>query len=131
MVIGTAVYFWSAMQGSGIKLGVVFYAEASGKEPVKEWIKELEKHERIVVGQDIKRVQIGWPLGMPLVKPLGGKLWEIRSSLETRIARIIFVLYAGNIVLLHGFIKKTQKLPASDLERAKKRAQLLLGRKYV
>ncbi|MFA6526873.1 MAG: type II toxin-antitoxin system RelE/ParE family toxin [Candidatus Babeliales bacterium] len=114
------------MQGSTIKLDIAFYAETSGKEPVKVWLKDLEKHDRVIIGQDIKRVQIGWPLGMPLVKPLGSGLWEIRSSLGSRIARTIFTLYAGKIILLHGFIKKSQKIPAGEIELAKKRSKQLL-----
>lgn len=120
------VNFEGPMQGSTIKLDIAFYAETSGKEPVKVWLKDLEKHDRVIIGQDIKRVQIGWPLGMPLVKPLGSGLWEIRSSLGSRIARTIFTLYAGKIILLHGFIKKSQKIPAGEIELAKKRSKQLL-----
>jgi phage-related protein len=113
------------MLNSQIVLHVSFYAELSGKEPVRDWIRKLEKEEQKIVGQDIKRVQVGWPLGMPLVKSLGKGLWEIRSSLGTRIVRIIFTVYAGKIILLHGFIKKSQKPPIKDLELAKKRAKAL------
>ncbi len=104
-------------------LRVAFYKETSGKEPVKEWLYELDKKDRKTIGEDIKRVQYGWPLGMPLVRPLGNGLWEVRSTLDTKIARIIFMTYSGRMILLHGFIKKNQKTPAPDLELAKKRAQ--------
>lgn len=104
-------------------LRVIFYKELSGKEPVKDWLCSLKKEERKTIGEDIKRVQFGWPIGMPLARSLGSGLWEVRSTLGTRQARIIFMTYAGGMILLHGFIKKTQKTPASDLELAKKRAK--------
>ena len=113
------------MLNSRMALRVSFYAELSGKEPVKEWLSDLEKKDRKIIGEDIKRVQFGWPLGMPLVKPLGKKLWEVRSTLNTRIARVIFTVYFGHMILLHGFIKKTQKTPPGDLELARKREQKL------
>lgn len=108
-----------------IILKIAFYRESSGKEPVKEWMSDLTEQERKIIGEDIKRVQYGWPLGMPLVKPLGEGLWEIRSKFRTRIARIIFTLYAGHLILLHGFIKKTQKITDTDLQLAKKRLKTL------
>jgi phage-related protein len=92
------------------KLEVVFYRSASGNEPVREWLKDLPREDKKTLGEDIKTIQLGWPLGMPLVRSLGKGLWEIRSSLRNnRIARIIFFMYQEAIVLLHGFIKKTQK----------------------
>lgn len=104
---------------------VVFYKEASGKEPVKEWLKELEKDDRKTIGTDIRTVQIDWPIRKPLVSPFGQGLWEIRSSLENRIARIFFIFKDGKMVLLHAFIKKTQKTPPDDLKLALKRAKTL------
>ncbi len=101
---------------------------ASGKEPVREWLKNLKKDDRRIIGTDIKTVQFGWPLGMPLIKKIDKNLWEIRSNLDDRIARVIFTIYEDSIMLLHGFIKKTQKIPASDLSMAKKRAANLGGR---
>src|SRR6516165_1341008 len=97
----------------------------SGREPVREWLWKLEKGERKIIGKDIKIVQIDWPVGKPLVSPFGQGLWEIRSDLENRIARIFFAFNDGQIVLLHGFIKKTQKTPADDLKLALKRAKTL------
>lgn len=104
---------------------VVFYKESSGREPVREWLLELEKDDRKTIGADIRTVQIDWPIGKPLVSPFGNGLWEIRSKLENRIARIFFVFNDGKIVLLHGFIKKTQKTPADDLKMALKRSKNL------
>ena len=102
---------------------VVFYKETPGKEPVKEWLWELDKEDRKAIGEDIRTVQIDWPVGKPLVSPFGHGLWEIRSSLENRIARIFFMFNDGKIVLLHGFIKKTQKTPPDELKLALKRAK--------
>lgn len=113
------------VEGYKMKLRVVFYAEASGNEPVKEWLYSLDKDERRIIGYDIKLVQFGWPLGMPLVGSLSKGIWEVRSKLDTRIARVLFTAHSGRMVLLHGFIKKSQKTPPRELELAKKRAQKL------
>lgn len=102
---------------------VRFYAEESGKEPVKEWLRQLTKEERKIIGDDIKAVQLRWPLGMPLVGPLVDGLWEVRSTLNNKKARVIFKINDGQVVLLHGFIKKTKKTPLRDLDLAKKRAK--------
>jgi phage-related protein len=103
---------------------VVFYKEEGSKnEPVKEWLYSLDKNCRKIIGKDMRTVQLGWPLGMPLVRSLGNGLWEIRFRLPNNIARIIFKMIGGEMVLLHGFIKKTQKTPPEDLQLAKKRAK--------
>ncbi len=102
---------------------VDFYKQANGREPVREWLKSLKKTERRIVGEDIKMVQEGWPLGLPLVGNLGGGLWEVRSTLPNTIARVLFVMHEKQMVLLHGFIKKTQKTASQDLELAQKRAK--------
>lgn len=104
-----------------IKLKVVFYRTESGNEPVRDWLKDLSKDEKRIIGEDVKTVQFGWPVGMPVVKSLENGLWEVRSSLGNRIARVIFTIYDGNIVLLHGFIKKTQKIPKEDILLSLKR----------
>ena len=103
-------------------LRVVFYRTAAGGEPVREWLLLLDREDRKTMGEDLKTVQFGWPLGMPLVRPLGGGLFEVRSNLGDRIARVIFLADAGLMVPLHAFIKKTQKTPESDLDLARKRA---------
>ena len=103
---------------------VVFYKEeGSGNEPVKEWLYSLDKNCRKIIGKDMRTVQLGWPLGMPLVRSLGAGLWEIRFRLPDNIARIVFKMIQGEMVLLHGFVKKTQKTPPEDLQLAKKRAK--------
>jgi phage-related protein len=103
------------------KVPAVFFRTAAGREPVRDWLKSLAVPDRKVIGDDIRAVEFGWPLGMPLVRPLDGGLHEIRTRLPSRnIARVIFFVSGrGYLVLLHGFIKKTQKLPAADLVLAK------------
>ena len=103
---------------------VIFYKEdGSGNEPVRKWLSSLIKEDKKVIGDDLLTVQKGWPLGMPLVGHLGGGLWEVRSRIRDGIARIIFILEQGEIVLLHGFVKKTQKTPNEELDLARKRAR--------
>lgn len=104
------------------RLPAAFYQLASGREPVREWLKALGRNDRKIVGEDIKDVEFSWPIGMPLCRPLGRGLWEVRSELtQGRIARVLFCLHDGRMVLLHAFIKKTQKTPAADIELATKR----------
>ena len=102
-------------------LKVVFFNTNTGNEPVREWLKELTKDDCKVIGTDILTVQYAWPLGKPLVDNLGDGVWEVRSRLDNRIARTLFALVNQEIVLLHGFIKKSQKTPSDELELAKKR----------
>lgn len=105
---------------------VIFHREEqSGNEPVKEWLSEMDKESRKIIGRDIRIVQLRWPLGMPLVRSLGSGLWEIRSHIPRGISRVLFKMIEGEIVLLHGFIKKTQKTPSEDLKLAKNRAKLM------
>jgi phage-related protein len=106
-------------------LEVVFYATENGNEPVREWLRELQKNDKKSIGEDIKTVQFGWPIGMPVVRKLDSSLWEIRTILEQGIARVVFTVFQNEIVLLHGFIKKSQKTPKEDLDLAKKRMKNL------
>ena len=69
----------------------VFRTDAGG-EPVRDWLKDLPVVERKTIGEDIKTVQFGWPLGMPLVAHLENGIWEVRTRLSHRIARVLFVL---------------------------------------
>ncbi len=104
------------------RLPARFYRNTNGREPVREWLKELPPEDRRIIGEDIKDVEFAWPLGLPLVRPLGRSLWEVRSSLtQGRIARIIFCASGGQMVLLHGFIKKTQATPTQEIDLALKR----------
>lgn len=109
-------------------LDVRFFVSDSGSEPVREWLKDLPAIERKVIGEDIKTVQLGWPLGMPLVRNLGDGIWEVRIKLENRIARVLFALDKSTMALLHGFIKKQQATPKSDLDLAKDRLKQLKRR---
>jgi phage-related protein len=110
-------------------LQVKFFRQESGKEPVRDWLKSVSAEYRKFIGEDIKTVQWGWPLGMPLVRNLGDGLWEIRTGLRGQIARILFCTRDGQIVLLHGLIKKTQAIPNRDLELARDRMKRLCGNK--
>ena len=100
---------------------VVFYRSASGREPVREWLKQLDARDRKRIGQDLYTLQLGWPLGMPLARKIEADLWEQRSSIDNGIARSMFTEKKGRLILLHGFIKKSQKLPATDLKLARRR----------
>jgi phage-related protein len=109
-------------------LDVRFFRTDSGSEPVRDWLKELSATDRKTIGEDIKTVQFGWPLGMPLVKHLGGDICEVRVSLENRIARVLFATEEGVMVLLHGFTKKQQATPKADLDLAMERLKQLRRR---
>ena len=122
---------------SGLKrFEAIFYRTAAGGEPVRDWLKRLDPIEdRKQIGVDIKTVEFGWPIGMPVCRPLGDGLYEVRSNLSgDKIARVLFYIdIRGRMVLLHGFIKKTQKTPQMDLELARKNKRVheteLRGRK--
>jgi phage-related protein len=104
------------------RLPAHFYRLASGREPVREWLKALDRADRRIVGEDIKDVEYAWPLGMPLVRSLGRGLWEVRSALtHGRIGRVIFTVDHGCMVLLHAFVKKTRATPRTDLDLARRR----------
>ena len=104
------------------KLPAVFFATKTGNEPVREWLKSLDEDSRQIIGEDLATAEFGWPLGMPICKKLGQGLYEIRSDITNRrIARVLFSPIDGEMVLLHGFIKKAQKTPKPDLDLAVKR----------
>lgn len=102
-------------------LGVKFFCTEAGNEPVREWLIDLPREHRKLVGTDIKTAQYGWPIGMPVVRKLDTGLWEVRVDLGNTIARVLFTVVGSDMVLLHGFIKKSQKTPASDMATAKQR----------
>ena len=110
-----------------MRLQVYFFKTASGKQPVREWLQNMPREDRKVIGDDLKTAQFGWPLGMPLIRKLDAGLWEVRSKLHNRIARVIFTVDDGKMVLLHGFIKKSQKTPLNDLKLARQRLRILRG----
>lgn len=108
------------------KIPLIFFRTLAGSEPVREWLKALPETERQAIGKDLLRAQWRWPVGMPLCRPLGNGLWEVRTDLPTRkTARVLLCLYRGHLVALHGFIKKTRAMPDEDLELARKRKKEL------
>jgi len=99
-----------------------FYKNENENEPVRDWLKGLSKKDRFLIGSDIKTVELGWPVGMPTCRPMGNGLYEVRTNLsQGRIARIFFCIHEDKMILLHGFIKKTQKTPQKELELARDR----------
>ena len=108
------------------KIPLIFYRTAAGSEPVREWLKGLDEAERQAIGKDLLRAQWRWPVGMPLCRPMGNGLWEVRTDLPTkRTARVLLCLYREHLVALHGFIKKTRATPDEDLATARKRQKEL------
>lgn len=102
-------------------LSVRFFCTDAGNEPVREWLAGIAREQRRQIGVEIKTVELGWPIGMPLVRKLEPGLWEVRVDLGNTIARVLFTVVDAQMVLLHGFIKKSQKTPASDLATARQR----------
>ncbi len=100
---------------------VLFFKTHSGTEPVREWLHSFSATDRKTIGADIRTVQVGWPLGMPLVRKMDTDLWEIRISLASGIARLFFTVSGNTMLILHGFIKKSQATPKSELKLAKNR----------
>ena len=109
------------------KLRAEFYRSVSGREPVREWIDALPPHDRKVIREDITEVQFEWPMGRPRVDHLRDGLWEIRSRLENRQARVLFAFTGREMVILHGFIKKTRATPSEELEVAERRWKVWQG----
>lgn len=108
------------------KIPLVFFRTSTGHEPVRDWLKDLPEAERRAIGKDLLRAQWRWPVGMPLCRPMGSGLWEIRTDLPTkRTARVLLCLYREHLVALHGFIKKTRTTPDEDLKLARKRKKEL------
>jgi len=104
-----------------IRLNVVFFRTGPGAEPVRKWLKALPASHKKTIGEDIKTVQFGWPLGMPLVEKLDPYLWEVRTKVPDGIARVLFTVDGHMMILLHGFIKKTKKIPQREINTAKSR----------
>ncbi|MDJ0869149.1 MAG: type II toxin-antitoxin system RelE/ParE family toxin [Myxococcota bacterium] len=114
------------MTDSEKRVPLVFFRTDTGAEPVREWLLELPKSDRRIVGEGLKQLEYGWPIGMPLCRVLGGGLFELRASLATRrIARVIVCIFENELYALHGFIKKSQKMPEADLRLARSRKRQL------
>jgi len=108
------------------KINLVFFRNSAGSEPVREWLKGLDEVERRAIGTDLLRAQWRWPVGMPLCRPLGEGLWEVRTNLpNNRTGRVLICFYHDHLVALHGFIKKTRTTPEDDLALARKRRREL------
>lgn len=109
------------LRNEGKRVPAIFYRTEAGGEPVREWLKGLSPTDRKRTGEDIKTVEFGWPVGMPVCRPLGSGIYEVRTTLaQNRIARVLFYIDRKNrMVLLHAFIKKTQRTPQGDLALAK------------
>jgi phage-related protein len=104
------------------RIYAAFYATRQGKMPVREWLLELSSEDRRTIGNDIATDEYRWPIGMPTCRSMGAGLWEVRSNIsDGRIARVLFGMCDSNMILWHGFIKKTQKTPTAELEIARKR----------
>ena len=111
-----------APESQGKRVPALFFRTEAGGEPVRDWLKGLPSPEdRKRIGENIKTVEFGWPIGMPVSRPMGHGIYEVRTNLaQNRIARVLFYIdKKGRMALLHGFIKKTQKTPDGDLELAK------------
>lgn len=110
------------------RIPVVFYRTRAGAEVVRDWLRSLDEADRNAIGLDLMRVQFRWPVGMPLCRPMGDGLWEVRISLPgNRIARVLFGVHEEKIIALHGFVKKTQKTPPAELTLARKRMKEFTG----
>lgn len=105
------------------RIVAAFFATENGTEPVRDWLRSLPREEQKKIGDDIRTVEFGWPIGMPVCRPLGKGLYEVRTNLKSQIVRVLFAIEDGEMVLLHGFIKKSQTTPATDLDLARTRLQ--------
>ena len=110
------------------KIDLVFYQSAAGNEPVRDWLVALPDLNRRSVGLDLQRVQFRWPIGMPLVRPMGKGLFEVRTNLsDGTISRVLFCFHMGDLYALHGFVKKSQKTPENELELARRRQKEIIN----
>lgn len=103
------------------RLRALFYSTTNGREPVRDWLKGLHPDERKQIGTDIAYVQFKWSIGKPRIEHLRGRIWEIRTTLPNRISRVLFAVTGDELILLHGFIKQTQKTPSTDIALAEAR----------
>jgi len=101
------------------KITSLFYTNSNNKKPVREWLLSLDKADRKIIGEDIKTVEYAFPIGMPVCRKLGSKLYEVRSNItDKRISRVIFTIVSEYMILLNGFIKKDQKTPKAEIDLA-------------
>jgi phage-related protein len=111
----------SHVEKEGKRVPAIFFSTQAGGEPVREWLRSLAPDDRKRIGEDIKSEEYGWPIGMPVCKPLGNGICEVRTTVtQGRIARVLFYIdKRSRMVLLHGFIKKTRKTSDDDLALAR------------
>jgi phage-related protein len=98
----------------------VFYRTDASSEPVREWLLSLSRADRKTIGQDVKTAQHGWPLGMPLIREVAPRLWEVGSHISDGVARVVFTVDGSAMVLLHGVVKKSRKMPAAELRTSRR-----------
>ena len=119
-------HFWYIAATEMKRVPARFYLTDMGIEPVRDWLKSLNKQDRFLIGTDIKSVEYGWPIGMPVCRPMGKGLYEVRTNLPSnRIARVLFCIIDAEMILLHGFLKKSRQTPKSDLDLAVDRKRRL------
>lgn len=112
-----------------LRMAVIFFKTDGGNEPALDFIKELPKDDRSKIGFELKTLQIGFPVGMPLCRALGDGLFEMRTSLpSTREARLLFLTHGQKLIVLSGFIKKSQKTPESEMRTARERKKAYQSR---
>jgi phage-related protein len=104
------------------RIPAIFYRTEAGSEPVRSWLKAMDPQDRRLVGEDIKTVEFGWPVGKPTCRPMGDGLCEVRTRLPgNRMVRIFFYIdRRQRMVLLHGIVKKTRATPDADLDLARR-----------
>lgn len=110
--------------GRSKKLAAVFYKTAAGNEPVRDWLMELDKGDRFIVGTDNRKLELGGrTTGRPTIGSLGDGMWEVRSTISRGKveARVLVQVEAGVVVLLHAFIKSTRTTPKREIDRARRR----------
>ncbi len=126
-LLANAYHIWyNPIMEPNKRIQVVFFRTPAGNEPVRQWLKDMPIGDKKQIGEDIKMIEFSWPVGLPHVRKLDADLWEVRSILPGRIARVIFTIWKQHMVLLHGFIKKNQKTPQDELELAKRRRDEVL-----
>jgi phage-related protein len=108
------------------RLPAIFFRTTAGGEPVRDWLRAMPAGDRRRIGEDLKTVEFGWPVGMPVCRAMGGGLHEVRTLLDgNRIARLLFYVdRRQRLVVLHGFIKKSRKTPQADLDLARANKRL-------
>ena len=85
------------MTDAAKRVRAAFFRTGEGAEPVRAWLRSLPKEDRQLIGADIRRLELGWPMGMPICRSLGGGLWEVRTKLQNREARVIFFFEGADI----------------------------------